>query len=429
MAKWAKIKGIGLLGTGDFTHPLWYREIKSYLKQTGEGVYSLSLSESGEYDTRFLLTTELSCIYLQGGKSRRIHLVVLAPNLSVVEKINASLLRRGFNLISDGRPILGISARDLAGLLLSIDEKIIIIPAHIWTPWFSLYGAMSGFDSIDECFGEYSKYIYAVETGLSSDPAMNWRISELGRKKIVSFGDAHSPIKLGREATVFQIKNLKVKSQNHNFKFKITYKDIYDAIAGDSNGDWEIAYTVEFYPEEGKYHFSGHRKCGVVLSANDVKTKGTTCPVCGKKLTLGVTYQVEKLSSRDTETEAKENSYGVRFIVDKDRKQKPYALMVPLHEIIAEVLSVQVGTKKVIDAYDNLIRNLGSEFTVLLETPLEKIKKVAGGRLAEAVEKVRAGDIRMSPGYDGVFGKVSIWGESGQGENGGEKAIDQSRLF
>ncbi|OGM08486.1 hypothetical protein A2159_02670 [Candidatus Woesebacteria bacterium RBG_13_34_9] len=402
IADWTEKKGIGLAGTGDWTHPMWYREIKSQLLEVNEGVYELNSKLYKKTPTQFLLTTELSCIYSQGGKSRRIHLLVFAPKLETVEEINKNLSSRGLNLFSDGRPILGISAKNLTEIILSIDEKCLIIPAHIWTPWFSLYGSMSGFDSINECFGEFSKNIYAVETGLSSDPAMNWRVDELKEKRIVSFGDSHSPQKLGREATVFQ-------TQNENSKNEITYQDIYEAILGKSGGKWKIGYTIEFYPEEGKYHYSGHKSCKVVYSANDVRKKGSICPVCGKTLTIGVTYRVEKLGLEDIETESIRDKFNLRYIKDKKGKRVPYVMLVPLLEILAESLELGVSSKKVLSTYDVLISRFGNEFQVLLNTATEDIKDLVGERISDAILRVRTGDVVIEPGYDGIFGTVAIW--------------------
>ncbi len=291
MAKWAGIKGIDLLGTGDFTHPLWLSEIKEKLDEEA-GI--LKLKDKGNQkekkdkrETKFLLTTEISSIYSQGGKTRKIHNLIIAPSVSVVEKINAELKKRGCNLSSDGRPIVGLSAKSVAEIVLTADDDCLIIPAHIWTPWFSMFGANSGFDSIEECFGEFSKYIYAVETGLSSDPEMNWRIADLAERSIVSFSDAHSGSKLGREATVLEVGEL-------------NYERVIGVIRGrrENKGDEKIKYTIEFYPEEGKYHWTGHRNCKVIFSPEDTSKKGTTCPVCGKRLTPGVMERVCELGAR-----------------------------------------------------------------------------------------------------------------------------------
>ena len=411
MASWADKKGIGLLGTGDWTHPVWFREISTFLKEKNEGIYQLI---KGSNKCLFVLSTELSSIYSQGGKARRIHYLILSPNLDVSQKINTILTKKGLNLLSDGRPILGISPKEIVDIVLEIDDRCVIIPAHVWTPWFSLYGSVSGFDSIDECFGEYQKYIKAVETGLSSDPAMNWRIEELTQRNIVSFGDAHSPAKLGREATVLEMENL-------------NFKNLREALFTKNHHN-KILYTIEFYPEEGKYHFTGHRNCNIVYSPNETKKRGIICPVCGKKLTVGVMSRVEHLSTIDAEIETKEDNYGVRWIGEKNANHAPYIMLVPLLEIIAEAESVTSASKKVMGIYEYLTENLGGEFNVLLKTDLKEIEKLSGTRVSEAIAKVRKGDIYIEPGYDGIFGKVRIWTSTPEA-NKSKQAIDQGALF
>jgi uncharacterized protein (TIGR00375 family) len=410
ISSWAKKKGIGLVATGDWTHPVWFRELKSGLIEAGEGVYR----EKNAFvdDPLFLLSTEVSSIYSQGGKTRRIHTLIFAPSLKVVEKINKELVDRGANLLSDGRPITGLSARDIAEIALTTDERCLVIPAHAWTPWFALYGSKTGFDSIDECFGDLAKYIYAIETGLSSDPAMNWKVEELTNRAIVSFSDAHSPRKLGREATVFNLN-------------KINYESLRKAIVGGTSN--KIVSTIEFYPEEGKYHYTGHRKCKVIYSPKEAKKKGTTCPVCGKPLTVGVMSRVERLASIDIETESKIDEYGTRWIKDKEGKRPPYAMIVPLLEILSEALSVGVASQKVQVAYEQLIHSFGNEFEVLLKTKLSEIERIGGPKVAEGIGKVRLGDIVIKPGYDGVFGEVNIWKEGEDDQS--ETQVDQEVLF
>lgn len=416
MAKWARRKGIDLLGTGDFTHPLWFRELKANLEETDEGLYRLR----GEEEPLFLLTTEVSSIYSQGGKLRRIHNVIFAPNLSVVEKINETLLKRGVNLSSDGRPIMGLTSEVLAELVLGIDENCLIIPAHVWTPWFSLFGSESGFDSLKECFGKMSPYIYAVETGLSSDPAMNWRISELNNRRIVSFSDAHSGPKLGREATVF------AGSENGISNF--TYEDIQRAIKGESGG-LKIAYTIEFHPEEGKYHYTGHRNCKVRQSPEETQKLGKICPVCGKSLTVGVMHRVEQLSeSRIQNPEFRMNKSGVRWVVDSQNKRPPYIMFVPLLEILAESLGSLTSSQKVINEYIKLTDALGGEFNVLLRVDLGEITKISGLKVSDGIAKVRSGDIVVEPGYDGEFGVVKIWSSEPE-ETTSKEEKSQLNLF
>ncbi|HKZ34837.1 MAG TPA: endonuclease Q family protein [Patescibacteria group bacterium] len=374
MSLWAKKKGIQLLGTGDWTHPFWFSELQKDLKETGTGLYE----RDGIF---YILSCEISLIYSQEGKTRRIHLLVFAPSLSVVEKINAKLSKRG-NLLSDGRPILGLTAKELAELVFSISPDCFLLPAHIWTPWFSLYGSKSGFDSLEECFGEYATKITAVETGLSSNPSMNWRIKELDTRGIVSFSDAHSPEKLGREACVLSC--------------ALTYKDILSAFST-PNKDTGLVGTIEFYPEEGKYHFTGHRKCGVKHSPDETRRLGTTCPVCGAPLTVGVMHRVEELASRDE-----------HYV---DQKRPPYQMTVPLVEILAEAVGTQTQSQKVKEHYEGLVKRFGNEFAVLRDVSIQDLAKSSSERIADGIKRVREGRIVVDPGFDGEFGKVKIWGE------------------
>ena len=420
---WAGKKGIGLVGTGDFTHPMWLRELEANLEEAGDGVFRLRKSKETPL---FLLTSEVSCIYSHRGKGRRVHILVYLPNFASVKKFNSELTARGANLFSDGRPIIGLTLSQVAEIALNVEPKAIIIPAHVWTPWFGFYGHLGGYDSLEEAFGEMAKSIYAIETGLSSDPAMNWRIEELENRNIVSFGDAHSPQKLGREATIFEISGQ---------SSELSYELVREAVTGLSSNNKplraKIAYTIEFYPEEGKYHYTGHRKCGVVYSPNEARKMGITCPVCGKQLTFGVMSRVESLASYDVETESVTDEFGVRWIKPaSDAKgprpgRRPYVMLVPLMEIIAEVLKVGVGTQQVSIVYDQLINAFDSEFSVLLTTSVEAMQKVADSRIVEGIKKVRSGNIVIEPGYDGIFGKVKIWREEEKEKN----AIDQATLF
>jgi len=428
ISKWAKKKGIGLIATGDWTHPIWFRELRANLIQVSEGVYEYrqdklaktSKIADEEPKTKFLLSTEVSSIYSQGGKTRRIHTLIFAPTIQVVERINKQLSSQGANLLSDGRPIMGLSAKVVAEIALTVDERCLIIPSHAWTPWFSLYGSMSGFDSIDECFGDLSDNIYAVETGLSSDPAMNWRIEELENRSIISSSDAHSPQKLGREATVFELP-------------QVNYKNIRSAIMGESINNQQstanksrIAHTIEFYPEEGKYHYTGHRRCKVVYSPKEAKKMGIICPVCNKKLTVGVMSRVESLAGSDVETESETDEYGVRWIRKSQSIRPPYVMLVPLMEIISEAEGVGVGTKKVEEIYEQLISLFGSEFNVLLKTPIEEFEILSKPKIIDGIKRVRLGDIMIKPGHDGVFGDVRIWKEE---EIPIEVRVDQTTLF
>jgi uncharacterized protein (TIGR00375 family) len=404
IGKWAKTKGIDLIATGDFTHPLWSREIKANFEEAGEGLYRVKDQDS----PLFILNTEVSSIYSQGGKLRRIHNLIFAPNIAEMEKINLELGKRG-KLASDGRPILGMSAHDVASLVLTTTPEAMIVPAHIWTPWFSLFGSESGFDSIEECFGDMTKYIYAVETGLSSDPLMNWRIGELDTRSIISNSDAHSGPKLGREATVFEIEDIE----------KLRFKDIKEALmlGGQAVGASEnlkpkISHTLEFYPEEGKYHYTGHRNCHVKQTPEETREKGTICPVCGKGLTVGVMHRVEQLATREisnNELRIMNDENGVKWIGYKERP--PYAMLVPLLEIIAESNGTTTYSQKAIIEYKKLTDNLGGEFKILLESKPEDIEKLVGSKIAEGIQKVRTGNIVVDPGYDGEFGIVKIWGE------------------
>ncbi len=414
MAAWAKLKGINVVGTGDFTHPFWFDKLRTELVEAGNGLYRL---KQGPEDIYFMLTCEISSIYSQGGKGRRIHTLFMFPDMESVEKFNQELIRRHANLRSDGRPIVGIKSRDLAEIALAVNERVLIIPAHIWTPWFSLYGSFSGFDSIEECFGDTSKYIYGIETGLSSDPAMNWKIADLDKRSILSFSDAHSLPKMGREVTVFEGR-------------EISYDCIYNAIkvtkeqraGGDKEIDSvsfgssvtsvpsKIAFTIEFYPEEGKYHFTGHRNCNFSQSPEETVKNGNVCPKCSRSLTIGVMHRVEELKSQNSnlKTEVKN---GVRWCYSEEGRP-PYVTLVPLSEILAEALGVAVGTRKVEETFINLVKNFGSEFGVLMKADLMDITKYAGARISEAVGRVRGGDIVVEPGYDGKFGVVKIWQES-----------------
>ena len=410
ISEWAAKKGIGLVATGDWTHPIWLRELQATLEEAGDGIYKAK--DSLEDSPRFLLSTEISSIYSKGGKGRRVHTLVFARNFETVEKINRELVLRGANLLSDGRPIVGLTAKNVAEIALGVSPDCLIIPAHAWTPYFSIYGSVSGFDSIEECFEELSPSIYAIETGLSSDPAMNWRIAELSGRRIVSFSDAHSPPKMGREATVFEMP-------------EISYEGVRRAVMGEKGA--KIAYTIEFYPEEGKYHYTGHRNCKIVYSPNETRKKGTVCPVCGRELTVGVMSRVEALATEDVETKSHSDEFGVRWIGDKEGKRPPYVMMVPLIEIVAEALESGVGSQKVLGVYDQLTASFGGEFKVLLGTALADIERVAGEKVAQGISLVRKGDIVIEPGYDGVFGKVAIWKKAE--ENPQDDSTDQGMLF
>lgn len=422
MSDWAKKKGLNVLTVSDFTHPVWFKEISSQLAQVDDGLYSLKNdSDKSLSSPRFIFTTEVASIYTEKGIVHKIHNLILAPSIEAAEKINSALRARGFNLSSDGRPILGISSRNLLELLLSVDKNISLIPCHIWTPWFSLYGSRSGYDSINDCFGDYAKYIFAVETGLSSDPSMNWRINELGSRSIVSFSDAHSLEKMGREATVL------TPRQNGNQSF--SYNDIVAALKNEEDAKFKVSYTIEFYPEEGKYHYTGHRNCNVSYSPQDVIKKGKICPVCHRELTVGVLNRVEDLAgvSSDNFTTVT-NKNGVTWIKDPFAKRPPYVSLVPLLEVIAETVGNGVSANSVVSLYDKLISEIGTEHEILLRAEKEKIAKVASEKLALAILKVRSRNIYVEPGFDGEYGKVKIWSGGVAEEKKKEEKIDNTQM-
>ena len=378
LATWAKTKGIDLLASADFTHPAWRRELEQNLTPVSPGHYSF-------LGVHFVLGTEVSCVYNQGGRNRRLHLLLLVPDFGTVQQISNALTRSKANLESDGRPILRLSARDFTALALDINPECIVIPAHIWTPWYGLFGSKSGFDSLEECFLDMTPHIHAVETGLSSDPAMNWAIPELASRTIVSFSDAHSVAKLGREVTVFQ--------------GEFSYQGLADALVHQ-----KVAYSVEFYPEEGKYHHSGHRKCGIRLSPEETENTGVRCPTCQRPLTLGVLHRVRELSQG--EVPAFRDTHG---FVQNEEGRPPFIRLVPLVEIIAETLGRGAATKGVRLEYQRIVQELGSELHVLVETDGSDLERVAGERLAQGILKARTGDVRVEPGYDGLYGTVRLW--------------------
>ena len=383
---WARKKGISLIGTGDFTHPVWREELKERLVSEGNGLYRLKdayvKEESRKFPgegTRFVVSGEISSIYKKNGKTRKVHNVILLPSLEAADSMAQRLEKIG-NIHSDGRPILGLDSHDLLEMMLDVCPEGILIPAHIWTPHFSVLGAKSGFDSVEECFEELAPYIHVLETGLSSDPAMNWRISKLDRYQLVSNSDAHSPSKLGREANLLDI--------------DCSYEGLYRAI---QTGEG-LEGTVEFFPEEGKYHFDGHRKCGVSLSPVEAERLGGICPVCGKKLTMGVDHRVEQLADR------------AEGFVKKDGKK--YESLVPLPEVISACMGYSTASKKVQGCFEQMIQTLGTEFDILRNVPSEDIKSCAGERIAEGIENVRTGNVKRIPGYDGEYGKIELFDEN-----------------
>ncbi len=383
MASWAAVKGVDLLAAADFTHPAWLAELKAKLEPLDDGLFALRAAAPSA--ARFVLGTEVSCVYRQGGRTRRLHLLVLAPDFGAVDRLCAALAPYG-KLASDGRPTLSLSAREVVAAALGADERCEVIPAHAWTPWYSVYGSKGWFDSLAECFGDMLPHVHAVETGLSSDPSMNWRVPELDGLSIVSFSDAHSSPRMGRELTVFEGER--------------SYDGLRTALA-----DGAIAYTVEFHPEEGKYHYDGHRKCGVCQHPATTLETGERCPVCGRALTLGVLHRMEALSARPAAVERGADG----MLSDPAGARPPFRRLVGLEEVIAEAMGHGRGSKGVQQTYARLVTSVGSELHVLTAAPVDAIASVAGERVADGVARSRAGDVAISPGYDGVYGTVQLW--------------------
>lgn len=382
-ALWCEKKGVNVLGTADFTHPAWFAEIQEKLQEKEPGLYVL---RSGAYSSmRYMLTTEVAQIYKRGGKTRRTHNILMAPSIEAVAKINAWLDDRGCNRKSDGRPILGLDSEEFYKRLRDIDERIVLIPAHAWTPWFSVFGSKSGFESLEECFGEMTPYIYAIETGLSSDPFMNRALSSLDSVMLISNSDAHSPRNFGREANVFEIDPTK-----YSYDEFLRILRERDARA--------FQYTIEFFPEEGKYHIDGCASCGFSCEPVYTKAIGGLCPTCKRPLTIGVASRVHDLADRKCD--------------EFSKNHVPYKSIVPLQEILAECFGVSsTSGKKVQEMYEKMVRCLGNEFHILLDAKREDIAISSHDRIADAVERVRLGKVSITPGYDGIYGKVKIFHE------------------
>jgi len=377
LEKYGRMKGLTLLGTGDAQHPKWFEELKSELKdEHSTGIYSSATGQN------FLLQTELSLVFTHAGKGRRIHNVVLLPSIESVAQLQEALLKRG-RIDYDGRPIFGMSCAEFVEMLRNIDKRIEVIPAHAWTPWFGLFGSKSGFDSIKEGFQEQAKHIHAIETGISSDPGMNWRLSQLDNIQIVSFSDSHShwPWRIGRECTVFDVK-------------EVTYDNILKAIRTGEG----LASTIEFFPEEGKYHYDGHRDCGVMFSPEQSKKHHNLCPKCTRPLTIGVLNRIEELADRP---EGFKLAHG-----------KPFLNLMPLSEVIAASLKAPVMSKKVWELYYKLMEAFGNELNVLLDAKEHELHKIVDERLAGIILKNRSQQIKFRPGYDGVYGEPLIDGEA-----------------
>jgi len=379
--RWAQLKGIGLIGTGDFTHPKYFEELRDCLEPAEGGLFRLrdghrkgEVPDSCKASVRFVLSAEISCIYSKAGRTRKVHTIVLAPGFDEAARFNAMLAKIG-NIASDGRPILGLDARRLLEMALEVSPMMECIPAHAWTPHFSVFGAVSGFDSLEECYGDLTPHIHAIETGLSSDPSMNRRLSALDRITLISNSDAHSPMKLGREATLLDMPMF------------------YDGLINCLRTGDGVKGTIEFFPEEGKYHVDGHRKCGVSMLPEQTRKAGYRCPKCGGKLTVGVMHRVDALADR------------------AEPAPSNFVSIVPLQEIVSQVLGKGINTKGVVSRYMDMLGALGNEFHILIDSPLAEIEAAGGEDIAAAIGRMRKGDVSMMPGFDGQFGVISVTGE------------------
>jgi uncharacterized protein (TIGR00375 family) len=382
--KWGNIKGISIIGTGDITHPAWFREVSDKLEVAEDGLYKLKNTFSGKIEDglpdscknrrlRFIPTVEISTIYSKLGKVRKIHQIVVLPDLDTVAQMNTQLAKLG-NLSSDGRPTFGLDSKELLKIISSISDKSMIIPAHIWTPWFGIFGSKSGFDSLEEAYDDLSDGITAIETGLSSDPAMNWLIPELQNKAITSHSDAHSPQKLGREATLIE--------------GELSYESIYKAL---TTNDQTMVGTIEFYPQEGKYHYDGHRACSISFSPEESAKHKGVCPVCGKGLTIGVENRVSQLAQPNEKSFTKKVEY-----------------IIPLTELLANTLHVKSSsTRKVQEQYHTLLAEFGDEFSILRSVSGDALRSKGFAAVAAAIENMRSGKVTIVPGYDGVYGTVN----------------------
>lgn len=385
---WGKIKGITVQGTGDFTHPSWFAEMREKLVQDEGGLYKLKDEIADEIDKtlpasvrdnpiRFVLTVEISNIYSKGGKVRKLHNCIVVPDFETASHINSKLERIG-NLKADGRPILGMDSKELLKITLDSHIDSLFFPAHIWTPWFAMFGSKSGFDSIEEAFEELAQEIKAVETGLSSDPFMNWRLDELQSRTIISNSDAHSPQKLGREANIIRC--------------GLSYKEIIDAI---KTNDDRFVGTIEFFPQEGKYHADGHRVCGVKFTPEETKQHNGMCPACHNPLTVGVDSRVSEIANHP-------EGY-------KPKKVKTVEYSIPLPEIISEMVNSSTSSKKVLAEYEKIYTRLGDEFSILRSLPTKTMREKGFPELAYVIDRLRKGDVHIDPGYDGVYGTIKLF--------------------
>ncbi len=394
LERWGALKGIELIGTGDFTHPTWFSELKGELEEDGSGFLKRKGSAS---NIRFLLSAEISCIFGRDG-TRRIHTLVYAPNLATAEKVNARLSTVG-KLKSDGRPIIGIDIKELLKVILDVSPECVMVPAHVWTPWFGMYGSNSGFDSLKECFEELADRIPAVETGLSSDPPMNWRLSELDTKAIVSYSDAHSPRNIGREATIFELESPTYANY---------VKALHVPFPNKTDGN-RIVMTTEFFPEEGMYHWDGHRSHSLRMSPAETRKAKGVCPKCGGKLTVGVAHRVDTLADRA-------EGYA-------PKGRPPFIKLIQLSKVIGEALDLGHLTKTVEAEYQAMVSNFGSEFNILLNVPLEELAKGVTPIIVEGIKRVREKRLHIEPGYDGTYGIVKIFTDAER------KKMGQSTLF
>jgi uncharacterized protein (TIGR00375 family) len=399
IARFAKIKGLNIVGTGDFTHPRWLKELKGTLvSESDSGLYEVA--GNPELPVHFIITTEVCTVFNFKGEAKKIHHVILTPSIETATQINDRLLNYG-DLAADGRPTLDMSAPHLVEEVMSVSSENMIFPAHAWTPWFSIFGAFSGFNSVEECYQDMTKHIYALETGLSSDPPMNWRLSKLDKFALVSNSDSHSswPWRIGREANVFELG-------------KISYREVVDAIRNKDKARFK--FTIETDPAYGKYHWTGHRNCQVSLSPREAIKLGNICPVCRRKLTKGVEQRVEELADREAGFKP-ENAIGFKRLL-------------PLSEIIATVLNTDSpSTQKVWSIYNMLIDKFGDEYTALIDAPAEALKNAADSKIAEAIINVREGSVEVIPGYDGIYGKL-VLSKDASGEKTSSGRVQQLNL-
>ncbi|MDP3244479.1 MAG: endonuclease Q family protein [bacterium] len=419
---WCQIKGVDIVSTADFTHPVWFEELKKKLEPSKyPGLYQLKFGLHPDFPppvvlpkkpTLFMLGTEIACIYSQGGhcqgekkKVRRVHNCIYAPSLEIAEEINKTLAGRGCKLASDGRPIVGLSSKELLKIILEADKRCVLIPAHAWTPWFSIFGSYSGFDSIEECFEEMAPHIFAIETGISSDPPMNWRVSQLDNIALVSHSDIHSLPNLGREADVFEGGE---KDLSYDNIIKAIRQAAPDKLKSRSKTEFKMLGTVEFIPAEGRYHYDGHRVCKKRMHPLETKKRGGICPICKKPVTVGVLSRAEELADRPEG--------------EHPRTIPEFWGLVELDKIIAEAMGLRGrAAKSVQDIYWDLVVKSGTEMDLLLNMPVEALKKIAPVRLVEAIHRVRLGKVEVEPGYDGEYGVVKIFSEREQKEWKGEQ--------